>query len=130
MIVVKVQMFCVITDHLLGTQQHMTPKQTAPIVAKSLWENSLVNYGWLEKILIDQGKNFQSSLIKELCKLAGVQKLRNTPYHPETNGQCKHFNWTLFNMIGTLTTHAEKNWQEWFSILLSAYNSTVSNTTG
>ena len=67
------------------------PKQTAPIVAKVLWENFLVNYGWPEKILTDQGRNFESPLVRELCELAGVQKLRTTPYHPETNGQCEHF---------------------------------------
>ena len=33
-------------------------------------------------------------------------------------------------MIGTLLTHAKKNWQEWVSTLVSAYNSTVSNATG
>ena len=33
-------------------------------------------------------------------------------------------------MIGTLPTHGKKNWQEWVSTLISAYNSTVSNATG
>ena len=70
----------VITDHFTRhAAAHMTPKQTAPIVATTLWENFLVNYGWSEKILTDQGKNFESSLIKELCELAQVQNLRSTP---------------------------------------------------
>ena len=70
----------VITDHFTRyTAVYVTPKQTAPIVAKVLWENFLVNYGWQEKILTDQGKNFESSLIREFCELAGVQKLRTTP---------------------------------------------------
>ena len=54
-------------------------KQTAHIMAKVLWENFLVNYGWPEKILTDQGKNLESSLVRELCELAEVQKLRMTP---------------------------------------------------
>ena len=33
-------------------------------------------------------------------------------------------------MIVTLLTHTKKNWQEWVSTLVSAYNSTVSNATG
>ena len=33
-------------------------------------------------------------------------------------------------MRGTLPTHAKKNWQEWVSTLVSAYNSTVYNATG
>ena len=36
----------------------------------------------------------------------------------------------LINMIGTLPTHAKKNWQEWVSTLVSAYNSTICNATG
>ena len=102
---------------------------TAPIVAKVLWENFLVNYGWPEKILTDQEEYFESSLVRELCQSAGVQKLRTTPYYPETNGQCECFNPMLIGMIGTLPTHVKKNWQEWVSTLVSAYNSTVSNAT-
>ena len=104
----------IVTDHFTRyAAAYITPKQTAPIVAMVLWENCLVNYGWPEKILTDQRKNFESSLVRELYKLVGVQKLRTTPYHPETNGQCGHFIQTLINMIGTLPTHAKKNWQEW-----------------
>ena len=56
--------------------------------------------------------------------------MRTTPCHPETNGQCECFNQMLINMVGTLPTHAKKNWQEWVSTLVSAYNSTVSNAVG
>ena len=120
----------IVTNHFTRyAAAYVMPKQTAPIVSKVLWEKFLVNYGWPEKILIDQGKNFESSLLRELCELAGVQKLRTTPYHPEINGQCKHFNQMLINMIGTVPTHAKNNWQEWVSTLVSAYNSTVSNST-
>ena len=111
------------------TAAYVMPKQTAPILAKVLWENFVVNYGWPEKILTDQG-NFESSPVRELCELAGVQKLRTTPYHPETNAQCECFNQMLINMIGTLPTHTKTIQQEWLSTLVSAYDSTVSNATG
>ena len=45
----------------------------------------------------------------ELCELAQVKQLCTSPYHPETNGQCEHFNATLIGMLGTLPTHAKKN---------------------
>ena len=47
-------------------------------------------------------RDFENSLIAELCKLTGVKKLRTTPYKPQINGQCGKFNSTLINMIGTL----------------------------
>ena len=100
------------------------------VVARTLWENFLVPYGWPEKILTDQGKSFENNLFQELCSLAQVKKLRTSPYHPETNGQCERFSATLISMLGTLPSHAKKNWQEWVATLTHAYNCTVSPVTG
>ena len=121
----------VIPDHFTRyAQAYVTPKQTAIVVARTLWENFLVHYGWPEKILTDQGKSFENNLFRELCSLAKVKKLHTSPYHPETNGQCEHFNATLISMLGTLPSHAKKNWQEWITTLTHAYNCTVSPITG
>ena len=65
-----------------------------------------------------------------MCELAQVKKLCTSPYQPKTNGQCEHFNTTLINMLGTLPTHAKKNWQEWIAMLTHAYNCTTSSVTG
>ena len=89
-----------------------------------------MHYGWPEKILTDQGKSFENNLIHELCELAQVKKLHTSPYHPETNGQCEHFNTTVINIWGTLPTHAKKNLQEWVATLTHAYNCPVSPVTG
>ena len=102
----------------------------AVMVAQTQWENFLVHYGWPEKILTDQGKSSENNLIQELCELAQVKKLSTSPYHPETNGQCEHFNATLINMLGTLPTHGNKNLQEWVTTLTHAYSCTVSSVTG
>ena len=121
----------IVTDHFTKyAQAHVTPKQTAVMVAWTPWVNFLVHYGWPEKILTDQGKSFENNLIQELCELAQVKKLRTSPYHPETNGQCKCFNGTLINMLGTVPTNAKRNWQEWVTTLTHAYNCTVSSVTG
>ena len=121
----------VVTDHFTKyAQAYVTPKETVVIVAKTLWENFLVHYGQPEKILTDQGKSFENNFIQELCELAQVKKLHTSPYHPETNGQCECFNATLIGMLGTLPTHAKKNWQEWIATLTHAYNCTISSVTG
>ena len=89
-----------------------------------------MHYGWPEKILTDQGKSFESSLLQKLCELAQVKKLRTSPYWPETNGQCENFNTTLISILGTLPSHAKKNWQEWIVMLTHAYNCMVSSVFG
>ena len=65
----------------------------------------MVHYGLPESIVSDQGQNFESDLIFKLYKLAKVQKLHISPYHPQTNGQCELFNHALINMLGTLSTN-------------------------
>ena len=121
----------VVTDHFTKyAQAYMTLKQTAPTVTQTLWENFLVHFGWPEKILTDQGKSFENSLVQVLCELVQVKKLCTSPYWPKTNGQCEHFNTILINMLGTLPSHAKKNWQEWITTLKHAYNCTVSSVTG
>ena len=121
----------VITDHFTRyAQVYITPKQTVPVIAKTLWDQFLVHYGWPTKILTDQGKSFENQLIRELCSLAQVQKLRTTPYRPQTNGSCEHFNYTLMSMLGTLPIHAKKNLPEWVSTLTRAYNVTTCHATG
>ena len=59
----------------------------------------------------NQGRNFESELISELCKLAQVEKVHTTPYHPMTNGQCERFNFTLCNMLGTLSEQDKLDWK-------------------
>ena len=61
----------VMTDHFTRyAQAYVTRSQTASVVANTLWERFFVHYGFPEKILSDQGRNFESQLISELYKLA------------------------------------------------------------
>ena len=64
----------VATDHFTRlAHAFVTPSQTASVVAKTLWDKFFMYYGIPEKILSNQGRNFESSLINELCKLTGVK---------------------------------------------------------
>ena len=121
----------VITDHFTRYAQAFPSKtQTALATAKLLWNNFILHYGFPEKIISDQGRNFESELIGHLCQLAGVQKLRTSPYHPQTNGQCERFNDTLLNMLGTLTPEQKKDWKSHVPALVHAYNCTRNTATG
>ena len=121
----------VITDHFTRYAQAFHSKtQTALATAKLLWNNFILHYGFPSKIITDQGRNFESELIEHLCQLAGVQKLRTSPYHPQTNGQCERFNGTLLNMLGTLTPEQKKDWKSHVPALVHAYNCTRNPATG
>ena len=62
----------IVTDHCTRyAQAYVTPNQKASTIAKTLWDKFFVHYGFPE-ILSDQGRNFESKLLKELCLLAQV----------------------------------------------------------
>ena len=115
----------IITDHFTRyAQDYPSKTQTAQATAKMLWEHFIRHYGFPEKFLSDQGRNFASELISELCKLAQVEKVHTTPYHPMTNGQCKRFNSTFCNMLVFSSSDKVSDWKAHLSSMTHAYNST------
>ena len=121
----------IVTDHFTTyAQAYPSKTQTALATAKLLWNNFIIHYGFPNKIISDQGRHFESELLANLCEVAGVQKLRTTPYHPQTNGQCERFNSTLLNMLDTLTSEQKKDWKTYVPAMVHAYNSTRNTARG
>ena len=115
----------VITDHFTRySQAFPTRNELAKTTAKVLFENFIVHYGFPARLHSDQGRNFESSVIQELCSLAGVEKSRTTPYHPMGNGMVERFNQTLLNMLGTLENHKKEDWKSYVAPLVHSYNAT------
>ena len=113
----------VITDHFTRYAQAVsTRNQTATTTAKALYESFFVHYGFPAKIHSDQGANFESKVIRKLCKLTGIKKTRMTPYHPMGNGMCERFNKTLLNMLGTLSDTEKADWKTHVPTLTHAHN--------
>ena len=115
----------VITDHFTRyALAYPSKTQTAQATAGILWDNFICHYGFPERFISDQGRNFESDLIKELCKIAGLKKVHTTPYHPQGNGQCERFNSNLCNMLGTLSEEEKSDWKSHLGCMTHAYNCT------
>ena len=79
-----------IVDHFTKfVQAYPTRNKSTKTVAKHLYNDFILRFGIPTKLLSDQGGEFESKVIHELSELAGVDKLRTTPYHPQTNGLCE-----------------------------------------
>ena len=91
----------VITDHFTRFAQAIPSRnQTPKTTAKLLFDNFVYfHYGFPARLHSDQGRNFESEVIKELCTLANVDKSRTTLYHPMGNAMPERFNQTLLNML-------------------------------
>ena len=93
----------VITDHFSRYAKAIPCRnQKATTTARALYENFIVHYSFPEQLHSDQGRNFESKVIKELCKIANIRKTRTTPFHPMGNPSAERFNRTLIRMLRNL----------------------------
>ncbi|PNF40875.1 hypothetical protein B7P43_G15807 [Cryptotermes secundus] len=58
------------------------PDQEAMTVASAPAMQIFRRHGVCDKLLSDQGRNFTSDLIREICRLLGVDKIFTSPYRP------------------------------------------------
>ena len=108
----------------------MTPNQRALTVAKVLVDKWFHVYGIPSHIHSDQGKSFDNDIIWSLCKMYGVEQSLTCPYNPRGNAQCERFNWTLFDLLHTLSKEQKADWPVYIPSLVFAYNAIPHSTTG
>lgn len=121
----------VITDHFTRyAQAYPARDQKALTVAKILVEKFFIHYGLPARIHSDQGRDFESRLIKELLGILGIRKSRTSPYHPQGDPQPERFNRTLLSMLGTLDPAQKNRWSQNVSHVVHAYNCTKNEATG
>ena len=109
---------------------YVVKDQTACTAAETLRIRYFGLFGAPAYLVSDQGKAFTGHVITHLCELYGVQKLRTSPYHAQTNGQVERMNQTIIRMIGKLEEDKKACWSEHLPELLMAYNTTCSAVTG
>jgi len=112
------------------TQAVATPNQKAVTVAKVLVKDWFFKFGIPHRIHSDRGRNFESEIVNELCKMYNIKKSRTTPYHAIGNGQCERYNRTLHDRLKTLPPENKKRWPEYLAELTYIYNATPHASTG
>ena len=109
---------------------YVVTNQTARTAAETLRIGYFGLFGTPAYLVSDQGKAFTGHVITHLCELYGVQKLRTSPYHAQTNGQVERMNQMIIRMIGKLEEDRKACWSEHLPELLMAYNAKRSAVTG
>ena len=89
-----------------------------------LWQGYISIFGAPARLLSDKGANFESNIIRELCKLMHIQKVRTSPYHAQTNRQVELAHQTLMHMIGKLSRDQKADWLRLLPKVMHAHNST------
>ena len=121
----------VVVDHFTRyVQAYETQNQMARTTAQVLYNEYFSMFGFPQKLMSDQGTGFTSKVIAAMCSLLGIEKIRTTPYHPQSNGSAERVHQTLRRMIGKLDPEKRQKWPAHLGSVLIAYNATRSLVMG
>jgi hypothetical protein len=102
--------------------------QTADTIVESLLD-VFTRHGTPKILLSDQGRNFESNMVKELCNAMGIDKRRTSPYHPECDGMVERFNRTLLDMLAMYVNDYHSDWDMWIPQVTFAYRTSIHSST-
>ncbi|KAL5471331.1 hypothetical protein EMCRGX_G029435 [Ephydatia muelleri] len=103
----------VAVDHFTKwAEAYRIPNQEAATVARKLVDEMFCWFSPPEQLHSDQGRQFESELVKEVCKLLEIKKTHTTPYHPQCNGIVERFNRTLLGMLATTVDSYPSSWEQ------------------
>lgn len=108
------------------------PDQQAETVASKIVEEFVCRFGVPHELHSDQGRNFESEVFSEMCRILGINKTRTTPYNPKSDGFVERYNRTIVNAVSLmiLPYHNQKDWDEYVPFVGMAYRSSVQASSG
>ena len=124
--------------HILVIQDHFSKHVVAYVVKDQMAKatSDALRSGYFRLfsapayLCSDRGAAFMGKVIEGLCTAYGVQKLRTSSYHAQTNGQVERMNQALIRMVGKLEEDKKACWSQYLPELLLAYNATCSAVMG
>ena len=99
-------------------------------MAEKIVSEFVCRFGVPRELHSDQGTNFESKIMAEVCKLLDIEKTRTTPLHPQSDGQVERFNKTLVEMLRGKLSRDQRDWDMQLQPCMMAYRSSVHESTG
>jgi hypothetical protein len=102
----------------------------AKTIAEAIFDHWVTKYGPPERIISDEGGEFNAKKICEgLYEIFKIKKLTTSPYHQQANGQCERFNRTMSGMLAKYVKDNQANWEKYLSTCVLQYNCSKHSTT-
>jgi len=103
---------------------------SAEVTADFLFREIVCKFGMLEKLLSDQGSNFEAQTFKHLCVLIGTDKIRTTTYHARGNGITERVNKNVKPYLAKFVNTNHDDWDQFMPLVINAYNNSFHSTIG
>ena len=100
----------------------------ATTVAKAIVEKVFMRFG-LGELHSDGGGEFDNEILSEICRLAGVAKVKTTPYEPSSN-PVERFHRTMHSLLAKVISEHQRDWDAYLAYVTFCYNTSVHQSTG
>jgi hypothetical protein len=120
----------VIVDRLTKTT-HFLPVHTTHRTEKyaRIYIDQIVHlHGILITTVSDRGAPFVACFWEQLQKSLGTTVIRNSAYHPQTDGQTERVNQILKDMLRACVIHYGKEWDKCLSLAEFSYNNSYQSS--
>ncbi|KRZ61857.1 Transposon Ty3-G Gag-Pol polyprotein [Trichinella nativa] len=97
------------------------PNAEGRTVAGALVNDLYCRYGSPETLHSDQGRNFESELVKEVCQLFRVAETRTTAYHPQSDVLVERMKRTLLGLLAKASIDHPDDWDAHIDRVLLPY---------
>jgi len=99
-------------------------------VAHALVEQVFCRYGTHLALLSDSGGEVDGHIMREVCRLLQIDKLRTSSYHPACNSACERMNRTLNSLLRKVVFSRQTDWDEHLPYVAAALRASRSESTG
>ena len=89
----------------------------------------MARYGAFGELHSDQGTNFWSKVVLEVCCLFGIHKMRTTSYYPRSDGFIERSFRTLGHCLEAACRETRLEWDEVVPLILMSYRATPQGVT-
>jgi transposase InsO family protein len=120
-----------VVDHFTKwAEAYPIPNHQASTVARKLVNEVFTRFGTPLQILSDQGTEFESQLMQEIYSWLEIDKIRTSPYRPQTNGATERLHRTLNQMLAKCVALNQRDWDQRLPFIMAAYRASVHESTG
>jgi len=82
------------------------------------------------QLLSDNGKEFDNLILREICRLLEIDKIRTTTYKASTNGAVERVHRTMNAMLGKVVETNQRDWDTHLPSVMGAYRASRHESTG
>jgi len=108
-------------SHSVETVTTVTTAGAVNLYLRNIWKL----HGLPQKVVSDCGPQFVAAFMKELYQLLGIEAVKSTPYHPQTDRQMERINQELEQYLQIFVRERQDDWYTLLPLAEFSYNNHI-----